>query len=260
MPPELPQWSVVIADDEPVPRRRLRRLLQTAPNIEIVEECGDGTTALAAIRRHEPDILFLDVQMPGMNGFDVLRALGSERLPVVIFVTAFDEFALAAFEAQAVDYLLKPFGEERVQQALERAQAFLCGAATQKRLQDQIAQLVRATAAPAPAACLFVKREDRVIVLQPRDVDWIEAFGDYLRVHVGAETHLMRATISEMERRLKPEGFARIHRSRLVNVSRIKELRALSRGVSIVLLKNGAQLEASFPYLKAMQEQLDIAT
>jgi len=121
MPPDLPQWSVVLADDEPLPRRRLRRLLQAAPNLKIVEECSDGTTALAAIRQHQPDLLFLDVQMPGMNGFDVLRSLGSERLPVVIFVTAFDEFALAAFEAQAVDYLLKPFGEERVQQALERA-------------------------------------------------------------------------------------------------------------------------------------------
>ena len=260
MPPESSKWTVVLADDEPVPRRRLRRLLLAAPNIEIVEECSDGTTTLAAIRRHEPDILFLDVQMPGMNGFDVLRALGSERLPVVIFVTAFDEFALAAFEAQAVDYLLKPFGEERVQQALERAQAFLCGNATQKRLREQFAHLVRATSAPAAAPCLFVKRDDRVIVLQPREVDWIEAFGDYVRVHVSAESHLMRATISDLERRLKPEGFARIHRSRLVNVSRIKELRALSRGISIVLLKNGARLEASFPFLKAMQEQLDIAS
>lgn len=259
MPSELRPWSVVLADDEPVPRRRLRRLLQAAPNLEIVEECADGVATLAAIRRHQPDLLFLDVQMPGMNGFDVLRSLGAERLPVVIFVTAFDEFALAAFEAQAIDYLLKPFGEERVQQALERAQAFLCGAATQKKLRDQFARLVRTSAAPASAACLFVKRDDRVIVLPPRDVDWLEAFGDYVRVHVGAESHLMRATISDLERRLKPEGFARIHRSRLVNVSRIKELRALSRGVSVVLLKNGTRIEASFPFLKAMQEQLDIA-
>jgi len=260
MPPELPNWTVVIADDEPLPRRRLRRLLQAAPNIEIVEECSDGDMALAAIRRHEPDIVFLDVQMPGRDGFDVLRALGSERLPVVIFVTAFNEFALAAFEAQAVDYLLKPFGEERVQQALERAGAFLCGAAAQKKLRNQFAGLIRTMAAPTSAPCLFVKRDDRVIVLQPREVDWIEAFGDYVRIHVGGESHLMRATISDMERRLKAEGFARIHRSRLVNVSRIKELRALSRGVSIVLLKNGAELEASFSFLKAMQEQLDIAT
>lgn len=260
MPAELPTWKVVLVDDEPVPRRRLRRLLQAASNLEIVAECDDGPTALAAIRRLQPDLLFLDVQMPGMNGFEVLRALASERLPIVIFVTAFDEFALAAFEAQAVDYLLKPFGEERVQQALERAQAFLNGTATQKKLRAQFARLVQATAVPRSAACLFVKRGDRVIVLPPRDVDWLEAFGDYVRVHVGAESHLMRATISEMERRLKPEGFARIHRSRLVNVSRIKELRALSRGVSIVLLKSGTQIEASFPLLKAMQEQLDIAS
>ena len=249
-----------MADDEPVPRRRLRRLLQTAVNIEIVAECGDGAATVAAIHEHEPDIVFLDVQMPGMNGFDVLRALGTERLPVIIFVTAFDEFALAAFEAQAVDYLLKPFGEERVQQALARAAAFLRGNATQQRLRDQFAGLTRATAAPTAAGCLFVKRDDRVIVLQPREVDWLEAFGDYVRVHAGAESHLMRATLSDLEKRLKPAGFARIHRSRLVNVSRVKELRALSRGVSVVLLKNGVRLEASFPFLKAMQEQLDIAS
>jgi two-component system LytT family response regulator len=259
MPTESAPWSVVLADDEPVARRRLRRLLQGASNVKIVEECSDGADALSAIRRHEPDILFLDVQMPGMNGFDVLRALGPGRLPVVVFVTAFDEFALAAFEAHAVDYLLKPFGEERVQQALERAQAFLCGTATQKRLRGQLARLMRATATSTSASCLFVKRDDRVIVLHPRDVDWIEAFGDYVQVNVGGESHLLRTTLSELEERLKPEGFARIHRSRLVNVSRIKELRALSRGVSVVLLKNGARLEASFLFLKAMQEQLDIA-
>jgi two-component system, LytTR family, response regulator len=259
MPPEASSWSVVLADDEPMSRRRLRRLLQASPNIEIAEECVDGASTLAAIRRHGPDILFLDVQMPGMNGFDVLRALGPERLPVVIFVTAFDEFALAAFEAQAVDYLLKPFGEERVQKALERAQAFLRGTATQERLRNQFAQLMRAATAPPSSSCLFVRRDDRVIVLQARDVDWVEAFGDYVHVHVGAESHLLRSTLSDLEQRLKQEGFARIHRSRLVNVGRIKELRALSRGVSIVLLKNGTRLEASFPFLKAMQGQLDLA-
>jgi len=260
MSSEPPRIRVVIADDEPLPRRRLRRFLQTAPRVEILEECVDGNTAAEAIRRHQPDVVFLDVQMPGMNGFDVLRALGRGHLPVVIFVTAFDEFALSAFEAQALDYLLKPFGEERVRQALDRAQVFLRGAAPQSKLRDQFDRLVATPAARGSTPFLFVKREDRVLILQPREIDWIEADGDYVKVHIGPESHLMRSTISEMERRLKPEGFARIHRSRLVNVSRIKELRALSRGVSIVLLKNGTQLEASFPLLKAMQEQLDVAS
>jgi two-component system LytT family response regulator len=259
MPPEKLRWRVVLADDEPVARRRLRRFLRAAPNIEIVDECNDGDATLVAIRQHQPDIVFLDVQMPGMNGFDVLGALGTERLPVVVFVTAFDEFALAAFEAQAVDYLLKPFGEERVKQALERAETFLCGGATQEQLRDRLTRLMRATTLPRSAACLFVKRDDRIIMLMPRDVDWVEAFGDYVRIHVGADSHLMRATLSDMAQRLKPEGFERIHRSRLVNVSRIKELRTLSRGLSVVILKNGARLEASFPFLKAMQQQLDIA-
>lgn len=260
MSPEPSPWSVVLADDEPLPRRRLRRLLQSAPGIEVVEECADGASAVEAVRRHKPDLLFLDVQMPGMNGFDVLRELKAGALPVVIFVTAYDEFALAAFEAQAIDYLLKPFGEERVQQALRRAQAFLSGAATQQRLKEQYTQLVRASAHSARGGCLFVKRDDRVIVLQVRDVDWIEASGDYARVYAGTESHLMRATISELEQRLRPEGFVRIHRSRLVNLSRIKELRALSRGVSVVLLKNGERLEASYTFLKVMQEQLDISS
>lgn len=260
MSPESPRWRVVLADDEPLPRRRLRRFLQAAPAIEIAEECVDGPSVVAAVRQHQPDILFLDVQMPGMNGFEVLRALEPDRLPVVIFVTAFDEFALAAFEAQAIDYLLKPFGEERVQQALDRAEAFLRGAATQKKLREQFTRLVHATTTRVSPPLLFVKRDDRVLILQPREVDWIEAYGDYVKVHAGTESHLMRSTVSDLERRLKPEGFARIHRSRLVNVSRIKELRALSRGISIVLLKNGAQLEASFSFLKAMQEQLDIAS
>lgn len=258
MPPKEPAWSVVLADDEPLPRRRLRRLLQTAPDLEIVDECGDGITALAALRQHQPDIVFLDVQMPGMTGFEVLRALGPVRLPVVIFVTAYDEYALAAFEAQAVDYLLKPFGEDRMRHALDRARALLRGRALPARPRDWLAQLVRAAAKPPSASCLFVKRDDRVIVLHPGDVDWIEAYGDYVHIHVGAERHLLRTTLSELEQRLRPEGFARIHRSRLVNVSRIKELRALSRGVSVVLLKNGLRLDASYPFLKSMQEQFGV--
>lgn len=260
MPPNSTRPHVVIVDDEPVARRRLRRLIEIVGTVEIVEECNDGDAAVAAVRQHEPDIVFLDVQMPGKNGFEVLRALGTERLPAIVFVTAFDRFALAAFEAQAVDYLLKPFGEERVRQALERAQVFLQGGGARKRERERVAELLRATAGPLPAACLFVKRDDRVLVLQPREVDWLEAVGDYVRVHVGAESHLMRSTLTELERRLKPEGFVRIHRSRLVNLNRVKELRALSRGESVVLLKNGVRLEASFAFLKAMQEQFGIAS
>ncbi|HEX2851939.1 MAG TPA: LytTR family DNA-binding domain-containing protein [Opitutaceae bacterium] len=261
MPPEISParpLRVLIVDDEPVARRRLRRFLQNADGIALAGECGDGAAAVAAIRRLAPDIVFLDVQMPGMNGFEVLRALGPAAMPVVIFVTAFDQFALQAFEAQAVDYLLKPFGEERVSQALARARLFLDGGAANKNKAhgEQIAGLLRATAAPLPASALLVKRDDRVLVLQPGEIDWLEADGDYVRLHVGGESHLTRATLTDMERRLRPAGFVRIHRSRLVNLSRVKELRPLSRGESVVLLKNGVRLEASYAFMKLVQDQL----
>jgi two-component system, LytTR family, response regulator len=246
----------MVVDDEPVARRRLRRFLQGAPGIAIVEECGDGATAVAAIRRHRPDVVFLDVQMPGMNGFEVLRRLGPAFVPVVIFVTAFDQFALQAFEAQAVDYLLKPFGEERVRQAVARAGLFLRGGAAKESHAEKLAELLRAVAAPPSASCLLVKRDDRVLVFQPGEIDWLEADGDYVRLHVGQESHLTRATLTDMERRLRPAGFVRIHRSRLVNLNRVKELRPLSRGDSVVVLKNGVRLEASYALMKIVQEQL----
>jgi two-component system LytT family response regulator len=249
---------IVAVDDEPMARRRLKRFLQKNSDVEIVAECGDGAGALVAIREHGPDILFLDVQMPGMNGFEVLRGLGAEHAPAVIFVTAFDQFALQAFEAQAIDYLLKPFGEERVRQALERATRFLQGGAAKKQQQEQLGELLRATAEPISASCLLIKRDDRFLVLQPAEIDWVESVGDYVRLHVGSAAHLTRSTLTEMERRLKSEGFVRIHRSRLVNLAHVKELHPLSRGDSVVVLKNGARLEASYAFLKALQEQFSV--
>jgi two-component system, LytTR family, response regulator len=256
MPPETNSLRVLIVDDEPVARRRLRRFLQGTPGLVLAEDCGDGAAAVTAIRRDLTDIVFLDVQMPGLGGFDVLRALGPDRLPVIIFVTAFDQFALQAFEVQAVDYLLKPFGEERVQQALARAKIFLQGGSAKERQSEKIAGLLRATETALPSSCLLVKRDDRVLVLQPDEIEWLEADGDYVRLHVGAESHLTRATLGEMERRLRPAGFIRIHRSRLVNLDRVKEFRPLSHGESVVLLKSGRRLEASYAFLKSVQEQL----
>jgi len=255
MPPDPTILRVLVVDDEPIARRRLKRLLERAARVEIVAECGDGLAALAAIREHRPDVVFLDVQMPGLNGFEVLRALDGSPMPVVVFVTAFDRFALQAFEAHAIDYLLKPLSEERVGQALVRAQRFLRGGTVRARHQGQLAEMLRATTGPIATSCLFVRRGDRVLVLQPRDVDWVEAESDYVRLHVGLESHLMRSTLNEMERRLQPEGFVRIHRSRLVNLDRVKELRPLSRGESVVLLKSGERLDASYAFLKTLQEQ-----
>ena len=245
----------IVVDDEPTARRRLNRFLRQSTDVEVVAECGDGPAAVAAIHDYKPDLVFLDVQMPKMNGFEVLRAVGAERMPMVIFVTAYDQFALQAFEAQALDYLLKPFGEDRVHKALERARTFLAGGA-QKPFQDQLSSLLRATSGIHQTPCLLVKSAGRVLVLRPREIDWIEADGDYVHLHTGQESHLMRSTLVEMEQKLSSEGFARIHRSRLVNLDRIKEFRPLFRGESMVVLKNGMRLNASQTCLRDLQELL----
>jgi two-component system, LytTR family, response regulator len=245
----------LIVDDEPLARHRLKRFLEPATDIELLAECGDGKAAVIAIREHKPDLVFLDVQMPHLNGFEVLSAVGVEQMPVVIFVTAFDAFALQAFEAQALDYLLKPFGQDRVQKALERARTFLEGNA-KKSFQDHLAGLLRASEASRHTARVLVRNGDRVLVVGPAEIDWVEAYGDYVRLHVGQQTHLLRSTLTDMEQRLKPEGFARIHRSRLVNLERIKELVTVSPTELLVVLKNGVRLNASPAFLKDLQRRL----
>ena len=242
-----------MVDDERVALRRLARLLARNDEVEIVAECNDGPGAVAAVRQHQPDVLFLDVQMPGMTGFEVLRTLKDTRMPVVIFVTAYDEFALQAFEARALDYLLKPFGEARVAQALERARLCIRGEAARDEHAARLAELLAAARRKAPQACLLVKRDDRVLVLQPEEIDWVESDGDYVRIHTANDTHFTRMKLAEIERRLAPEGFVRIHRCRIVNLAQVKEFRPLSRGASVVVLKSGARLDASYACLKEMQ-------
>ena len=245
--------SVLVVDDEPVARRRLKRLLLKSPDVMVVGECEDGPSAIAAIQRQHLDIVFLDVQMPNLNGFEVVRAVGTERIRALIFVTAFDQFALQAFEAQAIDYLLKPFGEERVRRALARARAFLNGS-EHEAFQGRLNALLTATAAPH-VHCLLVRQGDRQVPLKPREIDWVEAEGDYVRIHAGTEGYFVRSTMAQMEKRLATEGFVRIHRSRLVNFDRIKELRPLSQGESVVVLKTGSRLAASQAGLKNLQER-----
>lgn len=244
----------ITVDDERMALRRLGRLLARSGDIEIVAECTDGPAAVAAVRQHQPDVLFLDVQMPGMTGFEVLRALGDTRLPVVIFVTAYDEFALQAFEARAIDYLLKPFGEARVMQALERARTCIRGDTARDEQAARLMALLASNQRRAAHGCLLVKRDDRVLVLQPGEINRVESDGDYVRIHTAGETHFTRMKLAEIERRLAPEGFVRIHRCRIVNLSQVKEFRPLSRGASVVVMKDGTRLDASYAYLKEMQE------
>jgi len=246
---------VLIVDDEPLARQRLQRMLRAHEDLELLAPCAEGRAAVEAILGHKPDLLFLDVQMPGMTGFEVLATVGARQMPVVIFVTAHDRFALQAFEAEAIDYLLKPFGAERVHKALERARDFLSGG-TRRKLERQYDNLVRATSAVRESPCILVRKRERVLVLRPEDIDFVEAYGDYVRLRVGAETHLLRGTLADMERKLKAEGFVRIHRSRLVNWQRVREFVADREHDPMVVLKNGAKLEASPVYLKDLQRRL----
>jgi two-component system, LytTR family, response regulator len=247
--------SVLIVDDEPLARQRLQRMLRGEPGLRLLPPCGDGRAAVAAIHEQHPDLLFLDIQMPGMNGFEVLAAVGPKTMPVVIFVTAHDRFALQAFEAEALDYLLKPFGAERVQKALTRARDFLAGG-SRRELEQQYASLLRATGA-RDDTCVLVKKRERVIVLRPEEIDFIEAYGDYVRLRVGQESHLLRGTLSDMERRLKDSGFVRIHRSRLVNWQRVREFISDREHDPVVVLRGGTRLDASPAYLRQLQQRLE---
>ncbi len=234
--------KTLIVDDEALARERLRQLLGGEAEIEIAGECGDGGTAVERIRETAPDLVFLDVQMPELDGFGVLAALGTETLPVVVFVTAHDRFALQAFEVHAVDYLLKPFDRERFKKALERAMQAVrqrTGGGLDQRL---AALLQEFKPAPKAAERLAVKTGDRVLLLRVEELDWIKAADNYVELHKGRETHLLRETLNALEARLPAEKFVRISRSVIVNVERVRELKPLFSGEYTVVLENGTEL------------------
>ena len=266
--------KTLVVDDEPLGRERITRLLQEEPDVELVGECGDGRAAIEAIRTRLPHLVFLDVQMPERDGFEVMAELHSERLPFVIFVTAYDGYALKAFEVRALDYLLKPFDRGRFRMALERARQemalveaeglakkVLALASDHAAVPDHAADRAP-PAAPLPAGAaapperLIVKTGGRVFFLKTRDIDWVEAAGNYLRVHVGSDTHMIRQTMSGIEEQLDPKLFFRIHRSQIVNIDRIKELQPLFNGEYEVLLRTGARLTLSRTYRDKLQERL----
>ncbi len=248
-------FTALIVDDEPLARQRLQRLLRGEPGLKLLPPCADGRAAVAAIHEQRPDLLFLDVQMPGMTGFDVLAAVEVKAMPVVIFVTAHDRFAIRAFEAEALDYLLKPFGPERVQKALARARELLASG-KRRGLEGRYGGLLRATESVREDPCVLVRKRERVIVLRPEEIDFVEAYGDYVRLRTGAELHTIRGTLGDMERRLKPAGFVRIHRSRLVNWQRVREFTADRDHDPVVVLRDGTRLDASAGCLRDLQLKL----
>jgi two-component system LytT family response regulator len=246
-PSEQPIRTLIV-DDEPLARRSLQLLLAGDPAIEVVGECKNGREAVARLSDDALDLVLLDVQMPGIDGFEVLARLPPARLPAVVFVTAHDRHALRAFEVAAVDYLLKPFDNARFARALARAKdAIRLGHARQltQRLLTTLGGMVGRPPPDAGPDRLVVRDGSRVIVVPASDIDWIEAEDYYAGVHVGARVHLVREPLRDLEQRLQPRQFVRVHRSALVNVARIRELRPLPRGESEVVLRDGTRLRLS---------------
>ena len=262
----------LVADDEPLARDRIRRLLDEEPDVAIVAECGDGDAAVAAIRAHRPDLAFLDVQMPGLDGLSVLDAVRPAELPVVVFVTAFDQYAIRAFEVHALDYLVKPFNTRRFRAAVARAREALREergshegrllalveqlSAEKRELERRLgasgSETERAGARDAHPDRLTIRAQGRIYFVRTADVDWIGSAGNYVELHVGAATHLLRESLASLAARLDPARFARIHRTTIVNVDRIREIQPWFSGDYVVILHGGTKLNMSRTYRGAL--------
>jgi len=243
---------VVVADDEPLARRMLLGLLRTEPGLAVVAECTNGPEAIAAVRAHAPDVLFLDVRMPGCSGLEVLEALGPQAVRAVVFVTAFDDYAVAAFDHQALDYVLKPVNDDRFRDTVRRVRERLReGRSAQEETFRELVRALRPEHLRPEERFLarFVVRSSKsFVIVETADVDWIEADDDYARLHVGPRTHLVRETLNALEKQLDPSVFVRIHRSVIVRVSHVKELLPAAHGDYVVRLSDGTKLRLSRSY------------
>lgn len=254
----------VIVDDEGLARDTLQLLLDSHDDIEVVAICENGEEAVKAIGTTQPDLVFLDIQMPVMNGFEVIESIGPANMPVVIFVTAYDQYALRAFEAQALDYLLKPFDDDRFEQALDRVRTMI----RQQQVGELGARLAALVAGnestPVPSAesqgqylqRIMIKSRQSMYFLRAVDVDWIEAAGDYVSIHAGGKSHLLRETMSGMQQKLDPAQFVRIHRSSIVRIDSIQEVKPYFHGDYIIILKNGKELKLSRRYWENVEKVL----
>jgi two-component system LytT family response regulator len=246
----------LIVDDEPLGRERIRSLLRHDPDIEVVGECGDGRQAIAAIDDLRPDLLFLDVQMPEIDGFAVLEAIRPARMPSIVFVTAYDRYAVKAFEVHALDYLLKSFDRERFQAAVGRAKDSV-RRAREGQVTDRLAGLLESLQERQKFLTrILVRSSARIIFLPVDELDWAEAADNYVRLHAGKDVHLVRETLQAFAGRLDPATFLRIHRSTLVNVNRIRDLRPLFHGDYTVRLKDGTELTLSRRFRASLSEPL----
>lgn len=246
----------LIVDDEPLAREGVRLHLEAQPDVEIVGEARDGEEAVEMITALHPDLVFLDVQMPGLDGFGVVEAVGVEAMPSVIFVTAYDQFALRAFDAHAVDYLLKPFDAERLNTAVEGARNAIRGKRRNEVEERLVALLGELRGKGQFLERIVVRSGGRILILRIEDVEWLEAASNYVRIHAGGREYLLRETMTNLETKLDPAHFVRIHRSTIVRLDRIKELEPLFQGDYVLILEDGTRLTSSRGYRDRLQELL----
>ena len=237
----------IIVDDERMARMRLRRLLEKDPDVEIAAECEDGPQAVQAVRQEAPDLILLDIQMPGMDGFGVLEELGPERTPEVVFVTAYDEHAIRAFEEHALDYLMKPVSPERFAKMLARVRE---RRSQVRRGQESLFEMLAKRKADARGTRLMVKNGERTTFISPDEVDWVEAAGNYAILHLGKRTHILRETMNALESQLSGDMFCRVSRSAILNLRRVQELQSLSAGDHVAILVDGQRI----PISRSMRE------
>jgi len=250
----------LIVDDEPLARRRIKSLLAHDQSVDVIGECSDGYKAVTSISELSPDLVFLDVQMPAMDGFEVIKTIGAEQMPTVIFVTAYDQYALKAFEVNALDYLLKPFDRKRFQKTLEKAKIMIKGLRNgnvNNQLLSLLGDLRREQKIPER---FIIKSGGRVVFLRAEEIDWMCAVGNYVRLQVGRDSHLMRETMTGMESKLDPVSFMRIHRSTIVNLDRVKEVQPWAKGEYVVIMRDGTRLIMSRRYRERLNERLNKPT
>jgi two-component system LytT family response regulator len=248
----------IIADDESLARKKLRLLLNSEPDIEIVAECQDGDETIRALTTCDADLLMLDIQMPDLDGFEVLSGVPPDRVPIIIFTTAYDRHAVRAFEAHALDYLLKPFDHERLHQAVSRARAELLKAPDREATDRVLKYLSERVASGGKASSRFViKAGGKVVFLSTDEIDWVEAAANYVKLIAGKQSYLLLEGIGHVADRLDPAQFIRIHRSIIVNIAKVKELQPVNSGEYIVVLKDGKELSCSRGYRGGLQRFLD---
>src|SRR5688572_12758075 len=248
----------LIVDDEPLARAHLRSLLRERGDVDVVGECGDGRSAIEQIRQLTPELVLLDIQMPELDGLEVIREVGTTEMPAVVFVTAYDEHALAAFEVHAFDYILKPVSRQRFTQAIDRVVGLIRADAPAERPLDALIEAMRSERTALDR--IAVKADGRVMFIRVNDIDWIEADDDLVRIHTGKAVHAHRSTLTHLEERLPGSKFLRVHRSTLVNVDRIREIQPWFQGDWVLILADGTRLHSGKSYRSKVREYIERLT